>query len=128
MRMKDKNAMNSVKMKRDELLAIVRENKIKHMSEYLESVSDYKKLVLKIANDNLNLAVTGDLAKIKGTMMVPSAPHSYENDYARAARMLELSVDDIIEIEDSVFNQLVLDEWHWKHSFTSSIAAYKSML
>ena len=39
----------------------------------------------------------------------PSAPNSYEDSYKRAIRMLELSIDEVIEIEEDVFNQLVLE-------------------
>lgn len=120
--------MRSVKMNKDELLKIVRENKIKHVKEYEEAVGDYKALVYKIASDNLVLARTEDLDKFKEIKSLPSAPRSYQNDYTRAIRMLELSVDTVIELEDDVFNQLVLDEWVWKQSFTTSNVMYKTAL
>ena len=41
--------------------------------------------------------------------------------------MLELSVEDTIELEDDIFNQLVLDEWTWKHQFVASASLYKSL-
>jgi hypothetical protein len=125
MRMNGRNAMRSVKMKKDELLMIVRQNKIKHIAEYDEAVNDYKTLTVKITKENAKLANTGDLEKIKEIKGIPSAPRSYESDYNRAARMLELSVEDVIELEDDVFNQLVLDEWSWKQSFTVSNSSYK---
>lgn len=128
MRQYGRNAVRSVKINRDELLKIVRENKITHMSDYIEAVKDYKALVAKIAKENLVLANTGELDSFKRIKHIPSAPQSYESDYSRAIRMLELSVEDVIELEDDVFNQLVLDEWHWKQSFTVSNSAYKSML
>jgi hypothetical protein len=40
---------------------------------------------------------------------------------------LELSVEDTIEVEEDVFNQLVLDEWAWKNAFVASGALYKSI-
>ena len=119
--------MRSVKMNKDELLKIVRENKIKHVKEYEEAVGDYKALVYKIASDNLVLARTEDLDKFKEIKSLPLAPRSYENDYTRAIRMLELSVDTVIELEDDVFNQLVLDEWAWKRVFSAMSATYKSL-
>lgn len=118
--------MHSVKINKLELLTIVRENKAKHVSEFNEAVEDYRALAVKIAKHNLELANTGDLDKIKDMKSIPTAPTSYEADYNRAARMLELSVDDVIELEDVVFNQLVLDEWAWKRSFTTSSMLYKS--
>jgi hypothetical protein len=126
MRQQGKNVMHSVKINKLELLKIVLENKTKHVSEFNEAVEDYKTLAVKIAKHNLELANTGDLDKIKDMKSVPSAPTSYEADYNRAARMLELSVDDVIELEDVVFNQLVLDEWAWKRSFATSSMLYKS--
>lgn len=113
-------------MKRLELLDIVRANKTKHITEFDEAVVDYKALVLKTAADNLKLAKSGDLDTIEKMKMIPSKPSSYEDSYKRAIRMLELSVEDIIDVEEDVFNQLVLDEWSWKRSFTASSIAYKS--
>lgn len=117
--------MNAIKMNRLELLQIVRANKITHIAEFLEAVEDYKKLVLQIAQGNVKLAKTADLEQFKRIKAQPAAPVSYENDYQRAIRMLELSVEDVIEVEEDVFNQLVLDEWSWKRSFTMSNSTYK---
>jgi hypothetical protein len=117
--------MNAIKMKRLELLDIVIANKEKHIAAFIEAVADYKVLVLKLATANLKLAKTADLKEFRNMKLVPAAPVSYEDNYKRAIRMLELSVEDIIAVEEDVFNQLVLDEWHWKNSFTASNAMYK---
>lgn len=117
--------MNAIKMKRLELLDIVRANKEKHIAEYVEAVNDYKALVIQIAAFNLKLAKTGELDQIKKTKGMPQVPQSFEDSYKRAIRMLELSVEDIIEVEEDVFNQLVLDEWQWKRGFTASTMSYK---
>ena len=73
------------------------------------------------------MAKTGDLTKIKNTKSLPPLPVSYEQNYTRAISMLELSVDLEIEIEEDVFNQLVLDEWTWKHQFNMNNTLYKSV-
>lgn len=116
--------MNSIKMNRTELLEIVQNNRIKHVKEYDEAVQDYLEAVVVIAKNNLKKAKTGDRAKFKFESF-PTAPKSYENDYDKAIRMIELSVDDVIEVEEHTFSQLVLDEWTWKQSFSVSNAAYK---
>lgn len=120
--------MNAIKMKRLELLDIVRANKDKHVADYLEAVNDYKALTIKVAQANLKLSKTGDLEQFKRFKAMPSAPNSYEDSYKRAIRMLELSVEDIIEVEEDVFNQLVLDEWQWKRGFITASATYKAGL
>lgn len=118
--------MHAIKMNRKELLDIVKANKDKHVAEFNEAVEDYKQAVLKIAQDNLKLAKTADLSKFKDIQSSPPEPQSYENSYKRAIRMLELSVEEIIEVEEDVFNQLVLDEWNWKHMFSASNTMIKS--
>lgn len=119
--------MNSVKMNRKELLKIVKDNQKKHVVEYNESVEDYKVGVIKLAKANLKLANSGDLAEIRKIKNLPQAPVSYEDNYTRAIRMLELSVEDVIEVEEHIFNQLVLDEWVWKQAFTAMASTYKSL-
>lgn len=119
--------MNAVKINRIELLQIVRENKEIHIKDVQESIKDYKKAAIKLTKENLELAKTGNIESISKIRSMPSKPVSYESAYARAIRMLELSVDEVIEVEEDVFNQLVLDEWNWKHSFTASTALYKSI-
>ena len=118
--------MNSIKMNRLELLDIVKENKNKHIKEYIESVEDYKVAALKITQLNFKMAKTAELEKFK-FKSIPSKPTSYEDNYTRAIRMLELSVEEIIDVEEHIFNQLVLDEWGWKQQFSTLTASYKTI-
>ena len=118
--------MNAIKMKRLELLDIVRANKDTHIAAYKEAVVDYKQLVIKVAAQNVDIAATNTLAKTFAHW--PDTPISYEDSYKRAIRMLELSIEDVIEVEEDVFNQLVLDEWSWKRSFVGSTVSYKTGL
>jgi hypothetical protein len=121
-----RNVMNSVKMNRLELLKIVKENSIEHVSDYEESVEDYKLAVVKVAKANLKIANTGELEKLEFQRM-PTKPVTYADNYNRAIRMLELSVEDTIDVEEHIFNQLVLDEWAWKQQFVAQSAFYKSL-
>lgn len=118
--------MRNVKINKDELLGIVRANKEKHIAEFKDSVTDYTAAALKIAQENLKLAKSGDVEKIAKIKSMPTKPISFEDSYTRAIRMLELSVEDVIEVEEDIFNQLVLDEWTWKHTFVANSTMYKS--
>ena len=122
-----RNVMRSVKINKTELLDIVRKNQKKHIKDFEESVKDYKKAAIKVAKEHVDLAKSGDLDQIAKIRAMPQRPMSYEDSYNRAIRMLELSVEDVIELEDDIFNQLVLDEWTWKHQFVASGALYKSI-
>jgi fibronectin type 3 domain-containing protein len=119
--------MQSVKMDRKELLKIVKENATKHVADYDEAVADYKVAVVKLAKANLKLANTADLNEFRKIKSLPQSPTNYAENYTRAIRMLELSVEDTIEVEEHVFNQLVLDEWGWKQQFVAQSALYKTL-
>lgn len=122
--------MYIVKINKAELLKIVLENKIKHVAEYEEALADYKAGVVKLAKENLKLAKSGELTKIARMKQAPRAPTSYEDNYNRAIRMIELSIvsdDNVIELQEDEFNQLVLDEWAWKRVFSNMRATYKSL-
>lgn len=119
--------MQSVNMNREDLLAIVRANRDKHATEFEETLLDYKNAALKIAKENLKIVKSGDLSKFSKARTIPPVPTSYLKEYDRAIRMLALSVDPVIEVDQTIFNQLVLDEWAWKNAFVTASALYKSI-
>lgn len=116
--------MDSVKINKDKLLEILRENKEKHVNEYKEALKDFKLAVIKICNENMEIVEAGKL-ELKP---MPPKPATYESLYANAIRMLELSVDDVIEITEHDFRKLVQDEWEWKQVFSTMNSTYKSFL
>lgn len=120
--------MKTVKMNKTKLLGIIFSNKEKHVKAYNEAVEDYKKLVVKISQENLKQAESGDLDNIAKIKSIPPRPVSYESSYNRALLMLELSVEDTIDLDVHDFDQLVQDEWQWKQSFIASTSTYKSFL
>ena len=127
MRQQGRNVMRSVKLNKTELLGIVRENKSKHILAYKEAVDDYIKAARTIVNYNVDKINEGTVESISKCKSVPTAPVSYEDEYSRAIRMLELSVENEIDLDADVFNQLVLDEWHWKNSFAIMAQNYKAL-
>jgi hypothetical protein len=51
-------------------------------------------------------------------------PESYEADYNRALRMLELDIADTVEMDEGTFRNLVEDEWGWSRNFGATTAHY----
>jgi hypothetical protein len=126
MRNLGRNVMKSVKLNKKELLGIVRENKAKHILAYNEAVKDFIEAARTIVNFNVDKINEGTVQSIAKCKLIPTAPTSYEDEYDRAIRMLELSVEKEIELEADVFNQLVLDEWQWKNNFAVMASTYKA--
>jgi hypothetical protein len=122
-----RNVMRTVKVDKTKLMTTLLANRDTHVAAYNESVNDYKEVVAKMARANLKLANTGDLESIAKMKAIPSAPTSHEDSYTKAIKMLEFSVESVIELEEMIFNQLVLDEWSWKHAFTVTSTMYKTL-
>lgn len=127
--------MNSIKMDRKALLEIVRTNKEKHEADFVETVADHAAAMIKIGEKNkkialanLKLVKAGKHDKLASPSSYLPAPKSFAVEYGRAIRMLELSVEDVIDVEEDVFNQLVLDEWSWKNTFVGTQALYRSLI
>jgi hypothetical protein len=119
--------MRSVIVNKAELMKVLQDNKKKHVKDFEESVKDYKKAALKVAKEHVELAKTGDLDQIAKIRAMPQRPTSYEDSYNRAIRMMEMSIEENIELEEQIFNQLVLDEWSWKNNFVATGALYKTI-
>lgn len=118
--------METVNIEREKLLEIVRTNRIKHTEQYLEACEDYKTAIVKVAHKNLDLSTQGNSDYTKW-IPFPAPPKSYDVEYNRSLRMLELSVDDVIALDEQEFNRLVLDEWNWKREFTLTSSLYKTL-
>ena len=119
--------MRNVKINKNELLKIVRENRDKHAAAYDVMVEDYKAGMLKMAKNNLAIAKSGDLTKFKEIQMFIQSPEHHLDNYDRSIRMLELSVEEVIDLQQEEFSNLVLDEWSWKRAFAATGMAYKSI-
>lgn len=109
--------MESVKVKRLEVLEIIKANREKHKKDYLVAIKAYRVKVVDLLSKELEKAKTG---KDFSLSIDASKPHSYLKDYDLAIKMLEMSVYEIIELKLGEFNQLVNDQWSWQSSFKMS--------
>ena len=113
--------MNKVRVNRDNLLAIVLKNRASHRKLFEEALEGWKNAVINA------LTVAVDEAK-KGKNFHTSfnlpRPSDHTNDYDCVIDMLEMSVDDVLEIENSLFRQYVRDDWSWTQDFLTSNRRY----
>ena len=113
--------MKEVKVKVATVLKIVRGNKEKHdiilksaLEAYWEKAEDILKKCLldiekkKTINQYLDLPV----------------PTNHSADYDRVIRMMELSVDKNVILDDVSFSKFILNNWDWKQEFIRITTAY----
>jgi ribosomal protein S28E/S33 len=89
----------------------------------MKNVKVKKAEALEILEKHIRAIKTGRVARVQ--VHIPE-PQDYTREYDRALKMLEISVDDIIELDEETFAQFVMDDWDWKRQFLNSTASYSA--
>jgi hypothetical protein len=113
--------MNTVKVKREELLTKVRANRDAHRDLFLKAQEGYRKLVIEELDKMLAEAKAG--RRISRSINL-ARPLDHTSDYDRVIMMLEMSVDDTIVLDANEFDQYVRDRWAWSHHATTMYESY----
>lgn len=113
--------LDSLKFARTDLLAKVKANREKHVTEYATAMKEYRRDMIEF--------LAGKLSEAKEEQDVPHhinliRPTEYTKHYDRAIAMLQMTVNTEIELEQAIFAQLVLDEWSWSESFLNGTSTY----
>ena len=116
--------MQTVKIKRDELLEVVKKNRAAHRQIFEEAQGGYRKAVIKELDAMLAEARSGK--RIRRTVSLVE-PVDQTREYDRVIRMLEMSADDTVELQNHEFAQYVMDDWTWKRAFLASNMHYSKL-
>jgi len=119
-----------VKVRRDELLSVLRRNREQHIRDYQAACIGYREVALQRIEEGFQEA-RGVVNRLKDGQTVAvgfrislSVPENYEKAYDQIIRMMEMSVDAEIELTASQFACFVMDDWEWKEEWASSNAPY----
>lgn len=117
--------MRSVKIKVDELLAVLKANRTAHEAEYTEAIVGFRAMAITELTNHLAAAVAGE--KIVRAIDAVE-PKSYVDSYNTTIRMLEMSDDAVVELTQAEFSQYVEDKWTWQDSFKSITGSYNNSI
>ncbi len=115
--------MQEIKMKRAQLLEIVKKNRDTHRQVFLEALDGYRKAAVAELERSLDDAKAGRKFNRSLTLIEPM---DMTKTYDQAIQMLELHTQDEIEIQNEEFRNYVLDEWHWTKNWATSNQSYAS--
>ncbi len=96
-----------VKVQKSELITKIKENKKNHIEMYEKAVVAYRKVALKQLEEQTQRVKEGEL---DATLRLVT-PENREKDYDKLLLMFEMEVEDVVELEQSEFNQYVHDEF-----------------
>lgn len=113
--------MNTVKVRKDELLAKLKSNRESHRALFLEAQEGYRDLVIAELDKSLQDAREGREIR---TYIRMDAPQDHTDDYDNVIEMLKMSVDDTIELKAIEFQCYVMDKWQWAQAAFVANSAY----
>ncbi|KKK59533.1 hypothetical protein LCGC14_3033420 [marine sediment metagenome] len=114
-----------VKIKRLELLTVIKENHLKHKTIFNEAMKGYANELEKVLSEKLEMVRAG--SKIEKSIRLPE-PEDHTGDYERIMKMLDMDVRETIELDERQFAEYVMDDWIWKQEWVANNSAYTAMV
>lgn len=116
--------MKNVTITKQKLLDHLVANRDKHVQDYAEAISIYRKVLVEKFESILEKAKAGEDVE-HGILL--TKPVSYVKDYDEAIALLEWNEETEVVLDRAEFNKYVQDEWGWKQTFDAIGASYKSL-
>ncbi len=117
------NLMNGVKLTKGELLENVKANLDKHNADVAEALSLRRETIAKSFEKQLKEMEFDVDFQPKEHLSFPM-PKDHSEDYKKAIRMIEMTTDEVIELTESQFDKLVMDNWGWKSDLIAASSVY----
>jgi len=111
-------------MKKADVLKRVRKNLDRHKQIVAEAVEGYRKAAIAELEKHLKRIKNGKRARIYVSL---TEPMDMTREYLRVVEMLESTEEDTITLNESDFQHFIMDDWEWRHQFTSQNAQYSAM-
>lgn len=116
--------MNLITVDKTKLIAILKENKEKHVKIFKEAYEEYRREYIEYLREAMRLAQGP--GRVSTPDDYPSEPRCYVKSYDLAIQMMEWSVDETISLSEQDFRRYVKDEWEWTDDFYLSNSSYSS--
>lgn len=101
-----RNGNRTIKVKKADLIAKIKENKKNHLVDYKKAVVAYKKEAIKQLKELTERAKGGEM----NLHLKLVTPVDNSDNYDKILSMFEWEVDDIVELDQHEFTEYVNDE------------------
>jgi hypothetical protein len=112
-----------MKFRVSDLVTTLKKNLDEHKTIYAEATEGFKAEFEKILKEKLSDLKEG---KVPSTHLALTVPSTHAKDYEDAIKMLEMTSDDHVVLDQSLFDAYVLDQWSWQGSFLTNSSNYGS--
>lgn len=113
--------MRTVTVNKAQLIEKITANRDEHKGIVAAAQAKYRERVIQELDRRLTDASAGRKIDIRINLPMPT---DYTQEYENALAALEWEVEDEVELAESDFNQLVLNQWSWAGQFAGTSLAY----
>lgn len=113
--------MQKVIVKREALLAKLKENRYNHRGIFEEAQMAFRQRMIEELDKALDDAKHG--RSFRRFIDLPE-PEDHTKDYDRVITMVEMSVSENVELTQQEFAIYVMDDWGWKGAWTNNTVSY----
>ncbi len=114
--------MRTVKIDKDDFIGRVSVNRDNHRAVFEKALDGYQRRMIEELERRLRAVRRG--RAIDQYFRLPE-PEDHTDDYDRVLTMAKMSVEDVIELTADDFAMYVMDQWHWKQTFTETTGFYR---
>jgi hypothetical protein len=115
----------TVNVRRLDLIDALKGGLSLHRSQFIEADLDYKAAVLAFQAEAQARTARGDFSDFRMNL---HAPENKSQEYVDVIEMMEVSVDDVVQIDKDAFKAFYKNEWPWTAGFLAASAGYKTEL
>lgn len=115
--------LNDSKVNKNELLAVLENNLGEHIADVQEALALRQDVMLAYFLDEVNKLQENADYQPKESVNFPT-PADNRKDYMKAIKMVEMTQDLVITLNEKQFDRLVMDEWDWKDSLIATSSLY----
>jgi hypothetical protein len=101
-----RNGTRVTELKKEKLIARIKENKQKHIEAYDKAVIAYRRVALEQLADLTVKVKSGDMT----VRLNLTTPIDNRENYDKIIEMFEWDIKDIVELDQDEYNEYILDE------------------
>lgn len=110
-----------IRVKKDELLKRLQENRDKHRDVFEASLRGYREHAERVLHQHLDDLAHGKVPEIRITV---TRPEDHTRDYDRVIGMLKMHQGEVFDLDETTYAQYVDDDWGWKRQWLRTSSEY----
>ena len=118
--------MRPVNVNKTDVLKRLRKNRKAHRAIFLEALEGYRKAAIAEFEKHIERVKKQPAGKNFRVYVSLTQPVDHTEDYDSAIGLLELSVDEVVSLDEDSYRQFYLDQWGWTASFVASNSYYSA--